>query len=80
MTMDYTVETLAHGTKVCINSTHRFGTDAFLLSDFCQVKYAQTALDIGSGCGIIPLRWKDRGHKGMAVALEIDADGTALTN
>ena len=78
--MNYTVETLAKGTKVCINSTHRFGTDAFLLSDFCGVKYAQTALDIGSGCGIIPLRWKDRGHKGLAVALEIDAEGTALTN
>ncbi len=78
--MNYTVETLAKGTKVCINSTHRFGTDAFLLSDFCGLKYAQTALDIGSGCGIIPLRWKDRGHKGLAVALEIDADGTALLN
>ena len=78
--MNYTVEKLAHGTQVCINSTHRFGTDAFLLSDFCQLKYAQTALDIGSGCGIIPLRWKDRGHKGMAVALEIDRDGTALLN
>ena len=78
--MEYTVETLAHGTKVCINNTHRFGTDAFLLSHFAEVKYAQKALDIGTGCGIIPLRWKDRGHKGMAVALEIDADGTALTN
>ncbi len=78
--MIYTVETLAKGTKVCINSTHRFGTDAFLLSDFCGLKYAQTALDIGSGCGIIPLRWKDRGHKGTAVALEIDADGTQLLN
>ncbi len=78
--MNYTVETLAKGTKVCINRTHRFGTDAFLLSDFCRVKYAQTALDIGSGCGIIPLRWKDRGHKAMAVALEIDRQGTELLN
>lgn len=76
--MEYTIETLAKGTKVCINNTHRFGTDAFLLSDFCALKYAQTALDIGSGCGIIPLRWKDRGHKGTAVALEIDSDGTRL--
>lgn len=76
--MTYDIETLAHGTKVCINSTHRFGTDAFLLSDFCQLKYAQNALDIGSGCGIIPLRWKDRGHKGLAVALEIDSEGTQL--
>lgn len=78
--MNYTTETLAGGTKVCINSTHRFGTDAFLLSDFCAVKYAQKALDIGSGCGIIPLRWKDNGHRQLAVALEIDPDGTALLN
>ena len=76
--MDYTVETLAHGTKVCINETHRFGTDAFLLSHFAEVKYAQKALDIGTGCGIIPLRWKDMGHKGEAFGLEIDPMGTEL--
>ncbi len=76
--MDYTVETLAHGTKVCINETHRFGTDAFLLSHFAAVKYAQKALDIGTGCGIIPLRWKDMGHKGEAFGLEIDPMGTEL--
>ena len=76
--MEYTVETLAHGTKVCINNTHRFGTDAFLLSHFAEVKYAQKALDMGTGCGIIPLRWKDMGHKGEAFGLEIDQQGTDL--
>ena len=76
--MDYTIETLAHGTKVCINETHRFGTDAFLLSHFAKVKYAQKALDIGTGCGIIPLRWKDMGHRGEAFGLEIDPIGTQL--
>ena len=76
--MEYTVETLAHGTKVCINKTHRFGTDAFLLSHFAEVKYAQKALDMGTGCGIIPLRWKDMGHKGEAFGLEIDPQGTQL--
>lgn len=76
--MDYTVETLAHGTRVCINKIHRFGTDAFLLSHFCKLKYAETALDIGTGCGIIPLRWKDCGHKGLAAGLEIDKEGIAL--
>ncbi len=76
--MDYTIETLAHGTKVCINNTHRFGTDAFLLSHFAGVKYAQKALDIGTGCGIIPLRWKDMGHKGQAFGLEIDPQGAFL--
>ena len=76
--MEYTVETLAHGTKVCINNTHRFVTDAFLLSHFAEVKYAQKALDMGTGCGIIPLRWKDMGHKGEAFGLEIDQQGTDL--
>ena len=76
--MEYTVETLAHGTKVCINKTHRFGTDAFLLSHFAEVKYAQKVLDMGTGCGIIPLRWKDMGHKGEAFGLEIDPQGTEL--
>lgn len=76
--MDYTIETLSGGTKVCISETHRFGTDAFLLSHFAGVKYGEKALDIGSGCGIIPLRWKDWGHKALAVALEIDPAGTAL--
>ena len=78
--MEYTVETRAHGTKVRINETHRFGTDAFLLSDFRQVKYAQRAMDIDSGCGIIPLRWADNGHRGECVAVEIEPSGTFLLN
>lgn len=78
--MEYSTEILANGTKVCINNTHRFGTDAFLLSDFARVKYRQRAIDIGTGCGIIPLRWKDFGHKGLAVGAEIDRDGTRLLN
>ncbi len=78
--MEYQKEYLKNGTCVAINKTHRFGTDAFLLSHFCQLKYAQTALDIGTGCGIIPLRWKDNGHKGKAYGLEIDKDGTELLN
>ncbi len=78
--MEHQKEYLANKTAVFINKTHRFGTDAFLLSYFCELKYAQTALDIGTGCGIIPLRWKDLGHKGKAYGLEIDSDGTALLN
>ncbi len=78
--MEYQKEYLSNGTAVLINETHRFGTDAFLLSDFCDLKYAQTALDIGTGCGIIPLRWKDNGHKGKAYGLEIDKEGTELLN
>ncbi|MDD3429121.1 MAG: SAM-dependent methyltransferase, partial [Oscillospiraceae bacterium] len=60
--MEYTTELLAHGTQVCVNKTHRFGTDAMLLSHFCALKRLQAACDFGTGCGIIPLRWRDMGH------------------
>lgn len=43
------------GLFVC--KEHTFGTDAFLLSDFSCVKKTDTACDLGTGCGIIPLLW-----------------------
>lgn len=69
---------LAGGTPVYIDRLHRFGTDAMLLSDFCNTHRLWTACDLGSGCGIIPLRWHDRGHRGDCWAVEIDPAGTAL--
>ncbi len=76
--MQYKKEYLKNNTIVLVNDTHRFGTDAFLLSHFCQLKYGQVALDVGSGCGIIPLRWKDLGHKALAIGLEISKEGSEL--
>ena len=69
---------LAGGTPVYINEVHRFGTDAMLLSDFCNIHRLWTACDLGSGCGIIPLRWHDMGHRGPCWAIELDEAGTAL--
>lgn len=69
---------LAGGTPVYINETHRFGTDAMLLSDFCGVHRLWTVCDLGSGCGIIPLRWYDRGHRGRCWAIELDPAASAL--
>lgn len=76
--MEYKTELLASGTKVCVNKNHRFGTDAMLLSHFCEVKRLQTACDFGTGCGIIPLRWRDMGHIGQAVGVEISEEAAAL--
>ncbi|MEG2053597.1 MAG: methyltransferase [Oscillospiraceae bacterium] len=73
-----TIEMLAQGTAVYVSDLHRFGTDAMLLSHFCNVHRNETACDLGTGCGIIPLRWLDAGHKGKAVAVELDPEGTAL--
>ncbi len=69
---------LAGGTPVYIDEVHRFGTDAMLLSEFCGIHRLWTACDLGSGCGIIPLRWHDMGHRGPCWAVELDEAGTAL--
>lgn len=76
--MAVTAEKLRGGTRVYVDDRHRFGTDAMLLSDFCGVHRDWAACDLGSGCGIIPLRWHDAGHRGPCWGVELDPQGTAL--
>ena len=64
-------EHLANGTPVFITQSHRFGQDALLLAHFCRVRRAEAVCDLGTGCGVIPLRWHDRGHRGPCLALDI---------
>ncbi|MDD2954855.1 MAG: methyltransferase [Oscillospiraceae bacterium] len=55
--MQCSYERLGTGLEVCVTGEHRFGTDAFLLSDFAAPRRKDLACDLGSGCGIIPLLW-----------------------
>lgn len=71
-------EALCGGTAVFVSDAHRFGTDAMLLSHFCRVHRAERTADLGSGCGIIPLRWHDAGHRGPALAVELQPEAAAL--
>lgn len=71
-------EELQNGTAVFVSRAHRFGTDAMLLSHFCRVHRAERAADLGSGCGIIPLRWHDAGHRGDALAVELQPEAADL--
>lgn len=76
--MGHTVETLPNGTKVWVNSQHRFGTDALLLASFCNPKRNWRVCDLGSGCGILLLSMLDKGLTGPATGVEIDPAGAAL--
>ncbi len=46
------------GVQVCVSRRHKFGTDAFLLAHFAAPRRKETACDLGTGCGIIPLLWQ----------------------
>lgn len=52
---DYSFEKLSDDIWVCASEDHRFGTDAFLLSDFTNYKKNDFVCELGTGCGIISL-------------------------
>lgn len=48
-------EPLGKGFYTYVNQHHTFGTDAVLLADFAKAKQNDKMVDLGTGCGIIPL-------------------------
>lgn len=71
-------ETLTHGTRVYVSETHKFGADALLLAEFCGAKRNERVCDFGTGCGVIPLRLHDRGHRGLCFAIDLAPEAVAL--
>lgn len=55
--MNYNFERLSDSVKIAVSGEHTFGTDAVILSYFAKPKRKDKCLDMGTGCGIIPLLW-----------------------
>lgn len=53
---------------------YRFSIDAFLLANFVTLKRGERLLDIGTGCGIIPIYIAKRGHTNFMLGIEIQND------
>ena len=53
----YNFERLSDDVKIAVSQDHTFGTDAVVLSYFAKIKRKDRAIDMGSGCGIIPFLW-----------------------
>lgn len=66
------IEDLGENTYLIVSKSHTFGTDALLLNDFANVKQKDKALDLGTGCGIIPFLWlRDKKAQSKRCAVEI---------
>lgn len=65
------VEVLGGQYSVLISPDHGFGTDAFLLADFSAPKKDARCIDLGTGCGIVPMLWKRQGLTGDLYGLEL---------
>ena len=71
-------EPLGKGYFVCVSRHHTFGTDAVVLSHFANPKKKDKLVDLGTGCGIIPLLMLRDGKLERAVGVDISGEATTL--
>lgn len=71
-------EPLGKGFFVNVSKNHTFGTDAILLSNFASASKKDKMVDLGTGCGIIPLLMLRDGLLLSATGVDISDEATAL--
>lgn len=65
-------------TMVAVDATHRFGTDAMLLSHFAMPCGGDTVCELGTGCGAIALRLAAGGNPSAVHGVDIQPAAIAL--
>ncbi len=69
---------LGNGVYIYTSKHHSFGTDAVLLADFAKPKENESAVDLGTGCGIIPfLMLRDKKTKSV-IGVDISKEATDI--
>ena len=76
--MDYKYEKLTDKIYVCASSDHRFGTDAFLLAKYANVRRDSVVVDLCTGCGIIPLIFCKNTPPAKIYAIDIQSEAIEL--
>ena len=71
-------EPLGKGFFVYVTPHHTFGTDAILLSHFASAKPKDRMVDLGTGCGIIPLLMLRDNKLLTAVGVDISDEATVI--
>ena len=71
-------EPLGNGFFVYVSPRHTFGTGAVLLADFSSARKKDTLVDLGTGCGIIPLLCLRDGNLKTAVGVDISPEAAEL--
>ncbi len=78
--MSYTYERLSDDIKIAVTGEHTFGTDAVLLSAFAKIKRKDRAIDMGTGCGIIPFLWLRDKEQSPVHCLDIQKNAIEQVN
>ena len=72
------LEPLGNGVEVCVSDRHHFSTDTILLADFARVKNGESVVELGAGCGTIPLLMIRNHSLKEIYAIEIQDDAVDL--
>lgn len=67
---DEHLEPLGGGLRLVVSKAHIFSTDSILLAHFSAIRKHDTACDLGTGSGILPLLWC-KGESGPITAVDI---------
>lgn len=73
---DEHLEPLGGGLQLVVSPAHIFSTDSILLSYFSEIRKRDTACDLGTGSGVIPLLWCKR-ETGPITAVDIQEKACA---
>ncbi len=79
MEVQVKAEPIGGGIVVYTSQEHRFGTDAFLLTQFSRYRQKDTVCEFGTGCGIIPLLMQKHRPPKQIHALDIQEQAIAQT-
>lgn len=69
--MEHKFERLSDEICIEVSAEHTFGTDALLLAYFASPKNNDRAMDMGTGCGIIPFLWLRNSKQSPVHCLDI---------
>lgn len=72
------LQPLGNGINVIVSNEHHFFTDTILLAHFSKPKSYETAVDLGTGCGTIPLLWNREKPPKHTYAVEIQENGADM--
>ncbi|MEF2919000.1 MAG: methyltransferase [Acutalibacteraceae bacterium] len=72
------LQPLGNGINVIVSDEHHFFTDTILLAHFSKPKTYENAVDLGTGCGTIPLLWNREKPPKHTYAVEIQANGADM--
>lgn len=67
------LEPLGNGVEIIVSDMYHFSTDTILLADFSKVKSTDFAVELGTGCGTMPLLWTREHSVREIIAIDIQS-------